>query len=196
MNQSLVAARDTFSCFNIRCLVVVSLSLLNCLCSLYGNFTPNIRLLDRVKAPQMMYERIRDWENGYVSEKVNVKNQVLHRLSCPRNKHSTKILQMMHNQWTNNYLLHQNIQVMFNICFLLFIFQMFYICPRGHLSQNVIFIVFYCVQCVKFPFTTLVSEGLTQRSEHTGNMSVWCDVNLYFDKTSDLSMLQTGIFFY
>lgn len=101
----------------------------------------------------------------------------------------------MHNQWTNNYLLHQNIQVMFNICFLLFIIQMFYICPRGHLSQHVIFIVFYCVQCVKFPFTTLLSEGLTERSEHTGNISVWCDVNLYFNKTSDLSVLQTGIFF-
>ena len=50
MNQSLVAARDTFSCFYIRCLVVVEI----CLCLLYVKFTANNRHLDGTKALQMM----------------------------------------------------------------------------------------------------------------------------------------------
>lgn len=155
-------------------------------------------------AEEWLRERISEWKSEYLN--------VLRRLYCPRrliwNKRSTEILLLMNK-------LTASCTKTFNDLCLISVFYCFYSKCFIYVKEriclwNVIFTVFYYVSCVRFPVTTSrVSEGLAQWTEHTGKISVWCDVvfNLYFNEAGNLksfssvpsidcsrSMLQTGNF--
>lgn len=127
-------------------------------------------------------------EEPWVSEKVNVKVSFYAGFMVQKGWHTVSEQMSYH--------VHQNIQwLMFNICFLLFLFQMFYICPWRHLTLKCYFYCFYFGTMCKTPVYLL------ERQQYD------VVVTLYFKDIEDLkssrtarsmncgrSVLQTGIF--